>query len=360
MASELPGESHELAAAWSGDVVTTRDGTQIPVRATARRPRWQDLPVAVRGHIEMAAGASVVSTWSSGTGFTPGFASRLSLDDGREVFVKAASSADDRRHLWSLSDAYRDEARKLRGLGPRFGAPSLLWSHDVESEGERWVLLGLEYVAGVPPRRPWRADQLRLVLDRLAEVAPALADPPPELALAPVYDEIVVDFGDRLGRVRELSGSDAWLDTVAELCADSATLLVGGSLVHLDLRDDNVLITREGEVWFVDWNFPAIGAPWIDLVCLLLSARGDGLDVEAILRSHPLSRDVDPRAINALLALLWSYWGIAMTEPVPPHSPHLRDHQRWYGDVTRDWLHERLTSRSPHPDSSDSRRGFPT
>jgi hypothetical protein len=58
-----------------------------------------------------------------------------------------------------------------------------------------------------------------------------------------------------------------------------------------------------------------------------------------------LSRGVDPHAIDVLLALLWSYWGIAKTEAVPPHSPHLRDHQHWYADVTQEWLLERLSNR---------------
>ncbi len=344
MAASQPDQPEGAAPAWALDAVSTREGTSIPVRATARRPRWEDLPVAARAHIEAAAGSPVVDAWSAGTGFTPGFASRLRLADGRQIFVKAASSGGDGRHGWALSDAYREEARKLRALGPRFGAPALLWSRELDSDGERWVILGLEYVNGRPPRRPWRPAELRLVLDKIAELAPAMAEPPAELDLAPVHDEIVVDFGNRLGRVRELAGTSAWLDTVEKLCADSATLLIGGSLVHLDLRDDNVLVTDDGAVWFVDWNFPALGAPWIDLVCILLSARGDGHDVAAILRSHPLTRDVEPHAVDSLLALLWSYWGIARTEPVPESSPHLRDHQAWYAEVTQDWLLERLGS----------------
>ena len=342
-------------ADWASDQVMTRDGQSIPVRGTARRPSWGDLPSGIRGHIEAAAGSTVEHSWSAGTGFTPGFASRLDLSDSRRIFVKAASGSDDRRHGWPLSDAYREEARKLRALGPAFGAPPLLWSHELESDGEQWVLLGLQYVDGVPPRRPWRPDQLSLVLDKLAEVAPTLAEPPAELTLAPVADEIVAEFRGRMQRAKEIAPADEWLDTVEQLCAESATLLAGDSLVHLDLRDDNVLITGSGEVWFVDWNFPAIGAPWIDVVIILLSARGDGVDIDDILSSHVLTRDVDPHAINSLLALLLSFWAVAKVEPVPAYSPHLRDHQRWYADVTEGWLRERLSR-----DSSGSPRGSST
>lgn len=81
------------------------------------------------------------------------------------------------------------------------------------------------------------------------------------------------------------------------------------------------------------------------MVCLLLSAHGDGLDVESMLAGHPLSRDVEPIAIDSLLAVLWSFWGLQITKPVPPGSPHLRDHQTWYEEVMRDWLTERLRNR---------------
>jgi hypothetical protein len=104
---------HDDESGWERDRVVTSTGVVVPVRATARRPVWTELPAGVRDLVEGRLGAGVVSAHSTGTGFTPGFASRLVLDDGRSVFVKAASSAYDRAHGWPLSDAYRDEVRKL-------------------------------------------------------------------------------------------------------------------------------------------------------------------------------------------------------------------------------------------------------
>ena len=42
-----------------------------------------------------------------------------------------------------------------------------------------------------------------------------------------------------------------------------------------------------------------------------------------------------------MLALLTGYFLRQADEPVPPTSPHLRDHQRWQGDVCWAWLCER-------------------
>jgi hypothetical protein len=331
--------------AWQHDHVVTRKGIVVPVRQTAQRPDWEDLPGPVRSLIEASAGSRVVGSRSAGTGFTPGFASRLDLADGCRLFVKAASDADDRANGWPLSDAYRDEARKLAALPSGIGAPQLVWQRDVELEGLRWIVLGFEYVDAIPPRRPWRPDQLSLVLDKLTTISTALTKVPATLGLDAVGAELGGNADLRLHQLRKLHGDTDWLRTVEELCQRGDEMLAGRSIVHLDLRDDNVLIDDAGQVWFVDWNWPAIGAPWIDLVCLLISAYGDGIDTDALLASHPLSRDVSPEAVDCLLALLWSFWAIGHRAEVPVRSPHLRNHQAWYADVTQSWLLARLSSR---------------
>lgn len=326
---------------WRRDVVTTAAGTMIPVRATARRPTWADLPLPLRELVEQLAGARVQDAESAGTGFTPGFASRLDLADGRQVFVKAASSADDDKHGWPLSDAYREEVRKLTALPDGIGAPALLWHRDAEVGGLRWIATGYEYVDAVPPRRPWQTQQLGRVLDKLTEIAPALAAVPAGLALEPISAGFVDGCRERLAAVGTFHDV-GFLETVEALCHKATENVAGDSIVHMDFRDDNVLIGPEDGVWIVDWNWPVMGAPWVDLVCLLLSARGDGVDVEELVARHPLSCDVDPASIDSLLAVLWTFWAGAVRQPVPQFSPHLRDHQAWYLAVTEGWLRERL------------------
>ena len=55
---------------------------EIPHTHTARRLRFDELPGSVRALIEDRLGSSVVSAASQDSGFTPGLASRLLLDDG--------------------------------------------------------------------------------------------------------------------------------------------------------------------------------------------------------------------------------------------------------------------------------------
>jgi len=205
---------------WENDQVRLPSGVTVPVRATARRRQWDTIPDLVRHGIEEQAGAGVVSVQTTGTGFTPGFASRLDLADGRSIFVKAASTEDDRRHGWGLSSAYRVEARNLRLLPRGAGAIPLLWTWEVRHADEDWVVLGFPYVVGRPPRRPWLVDELRLVTDRLAETAPALASAPLGLDLEP-FAAAFGQFSGWIDRVRERDGESAWLDTVSALAVES-------------------------------------------------------------------------------------------------------------------------------------------
>jgi hypothetical protein len=341
-----PTHADEQPAEWTRDQIRTRDGVAIPVRATARRPSWADLPVGVRELVEHRLGAAVVSAHSAGTGFTPGFASRLMLDNGDSAFVKGASSADDRLHGWALSDAYREEVRKLALLPAGIGAPALRWHEDRDVDGERWLVSAFACVDGRPPRRPWRRDELDLVLDALAAMAPRLTPVPDALELETIEAHLAGDADLLLAKVAQSQPDPEWLSVVSALCADARSGAISGdTVVHMDLREDNVLIDGDAKVWIVDWNWPVAGAAWVDLVCLVISAVGDGFDGDELLAAHPLSRDVDPRRIDALLGLLWTFWEASVPKPVPHGSPHLRDHQRWYADVTATWLQQRLSKR---------------
>jgi hypothetical protein len=194
---------------WIADRVVTRDGRVVPVRATARRPHWADLPGSAREVIAFRLGSEVIDTCSTGVGFTPGFASRLDLADGRQVFVKAASAADDAKYGWGLSEAYREEIRKLRALPSDLPAPALLWTVDDDIAGMRWVILCFEYVDGAPPRRPWRPEELRLVIDALAQLAPLVAEAPDGLEL-PHFAEEFREVEAWVAQVIERKGSIRW------------------------------------------------------------------------------------------------------------------------------------------------------
>ena len=303
----------------------------VPSGKTARRLEWQFLPPHIRALIEERCGSTVVDAVSQGAGFTPGFASVLTCVDGSRHFVKAASVKAQRL----FADSYREEARKLIALPEAVPAPRLLWSRD-----DDWVVLGLEYVDGRNPRRPWRPADLDRCLDAIEDVASILTPPPSGLGLDSFADEFgeVPRYWDH---VRTTQPGLPHLEEAAALAAGFEDVTRGNTLVHTDLRDDNFIIDRAGKVWMCDWNWPVVGAAWIDSLFVLIGPRGDGLDVEAAIARRPLLGDVPAEHIDRVLALLVGFFFRQRDEPVPPASPHLREHQSWQGDVCWAWLCER-------------------
>lgn len=308
----------------------------LPHGKTARRLTWPHLPAGVRTWIEERIGARVVHAASQDAGFTPGFASVLTDENGGKTFVKAAALQAQRL----FAEAYREEAQKLAALAALVDPPTslpatrLLWSGEVAG----WVVLGIEYIAGKAPQRPWQRAELDLCLDALEICADALTPPP--MPLNDFVDE-VASWTALWDRIPDSTPDFPFTAEARALAANFAEGCAGDTLVHTDLRDDNTLLTADGTAVFCDWNWPVRGAAWIDSLVLLIGPRGDGLDVEAVIAERRLLRDVPADHVDALLALVLGYFLFSAAQPVPPSSPYLRDGQRWQAEVIADWLAER-------------------
>lgn len=310
--------------------------TTIPHGRTARRLEWLHLPSHVRALVENQCGSPVVEAASQGAGFTPGFASVLTCADGRRHFVKAASTRAQRM----FAEAYREEGRKLAALPPAAPAPRLQWRHDADD----WVVLGIEYVDARQPSRPWRQAELDRCLSMTARMAEVLTPPPAGLDDATFVDEFAdwPAYWEQLrGDALDLPDLPAHLHDASALAARYAEVTAGETLVHTDIRDDNLLLTDDGRVLLCDWNWPVRGAAWLDTLFLLIGPRGDGLDVDAVLAAHPLTRDVAPEAVDSVLALITGYFLWSAALPVPSSSPHIRDVQWWQGETCWRWLAQR-------------------
>ena len=304
----------------------------IPHGRTARRLEWAHLPPSVRSAIEERCGAPVATATTQNSGFTPGFASVLECEDGSRHFVKAASTKAQRM----FAEAYREEARKLAALPEAAPAPRLLWTLDVDD----WFALSTEYVDARPPRRPWRRPELQRCLDMLAAAVPVLTPPPADLALPPASEEFA-DWPAHWDHLRTARPDLPHLEEAAALAGRYVEAMAGETLVHTDVRDDNILLTADGRALLCDWNWPLVGAAWLDSLFLLIGPRGDGLDVGAVIAGHPLLSVVPDEAIDIVLALVTGYFLKSADDPVPPTSPFIRDAQRWQGEVCWEWLRER-------------------
>jgi len=321
----------------------TRIPLTVPQAGSAVRPSWDDLPGHVRDAVVEACGAEVVSAYSQGGGFTSGFASRLLLDDGRRLFVKAAT---DELHPFARP-SYEREAAVVRGLPDAVPAPRVLWTRDLG----HWFVSAFEDVDARHPVRPWDSAELARVLDVCSlmarELTPVPESMPEPSPLSSWEDELSFWRRRRDGEASALAVPlpdhwAAWTGELADL-EDGWTARCSGSTgLHFDVRDDNLLIRPDGEVLVVDWNHLTLGAAWLDVASLLPSAWGDGLDANALWAAHPLSRGVDPRGLDGFLAALGGLFVERSADEPMPHSPYLRDHQTWWRDATMGWLGSRL------------------
>lgn len=306
------------------------DVPDVPHGRTARRLAWQHLPPPLRAEVERRLGSRVVSARSQDSGYTPGFASRLVGEDGSRLFVKAASRVAQR----SVAEAYAEEGRMLARLASyAVPAPALRWVHD----DAEWVVLGIEDVEARTPQRPWRPDDLDRCLALLGDVAEATSAVPDRLptvlesfpGLADAWLVLCArDPGDRLAR------------SAAALAARLPDLPRQG-FVHGDARDDNVLLCDDGRTLLCDWNWPCRGPVWLDVVDVLVSAHGDGHEVEPLLAAHPLTGDVAAEEIDVWLAAFAGYMRRAGEQPVRASSPFLGVHARWSAEAAWSWLAER-------------------
>ena len=301
----------------------------LPHGRTAMRLTWKFLPPDVRALVEAHLGGPVTDAVSRDSGFTPGFASVLTSATGDRVFVKAASKVAQA----GFAAAYAEEARILTILGDTIPAPRLEWVHEDDS----WVVLGFEAVDARQPHRPWRPAELDRALDLAEAIADATCEVPAALGLKPIAEDLpeLVTGWDAVPEDWPHRGEAMALAKALPELPDST------DFTHCDLRDDNILLAADGRTLACDWNWPTLGPRWVDLVDLLVSAHGDGLDVEPLLAERTLTRDVDPDHIDTWLAAFCGFMLSRRARSAPPTSPHLRTLTDWNAEAAWSWLAQR-------------------
>jgi thiamine kinase-like enzyme len=312
-----------------------------PPPAQGVRLDWQDIPIHVRAAIEQALGSAVIKVASQPSGFSPGVAARLQTADGRRVFVKAIGPEPNP----DSPEFHRREIRNMQAMPASAPVPRLLWSLDDPDTG--WVVLLFEDVDGQHPTQPWRDAELERVLQAMTDLAHVMTPSPLRPPLVSKAVDSFLSYFQGWWRLKTFEGDgfdrlDNWskrhIDGLVELESQAIYAAEGDTLLHFDIRADNILLTPE-QVWFVDWPHARIGAAWIDLVLFAPSVQMQGgPPPEQLLARYPADRNAAPDAMTAVIVAMAGFFIRQSLQPSPPGLPTLRAFQAAQGEVAREWI----------------------
>lgn len=232
------------------------------------------------------------------------------LRDGRSVFAKRA--VDETTAAW-----LRQEHRMYQAFRNETFMPKVIsWADD------GLPILVLEDLSDATWPPPWHSSQIDGVLSALGELArrpapeglPRLADgeqPGDGWHLVLADPSAFLSLG--------LCEAD-WLDHAGPVlrAAAAAAPLAGTSVVHCDIRSDNVCV-RRGSTLLVDWNLASIGNAEFDVAFWLPSLAAE---------NGPLPEDVAPECPAELAAYVAGFFACRAGQSDIPHAPLVRQVQR--------------------------------
>ncbi len=281
-------------------------------------------------------GRRVVGARRAAGGYTRAERWVVALADGDSCFAKIGTD-EHTRH------AIANEARFYAGCNPDF-TPSLL-GFDHHPERPMLLLEDLSRALWPPPWNRVLIERVLITLDRVAAT-----DPPTHLPDLEQQRPFLSGWrgveADPIPFLRLELASPAWLErALPELAyASDRAVLSGSSLVHFDVRSDNLAFLPDRTV-LVDWAQAAVGNPLLDIVGWLPSLTFEG---------GPLPDQILGPEATELAALVAGYFAFQAGLPPPPTAPTVRAIQLASLTAALPWAARLLGL--PQPDGPTTRK----
>lgn len=176
-------------------------------------------------------------------------------------------------------------------------------------------ILVLEDLSRCSVAPPWTEKRVRHVLTALDSIH--ALPPPPGIGSAEIMREEFSRWSDLAARpdfLASLRKDIPWLTDghVRQLAdAEKKVVLIGDSIVHMDIRSDNLLFKDDRAVIF-DWDWNVKGHPDVDLGCWALHLAHEG---------GPLPQDLLPNNLPWAAAITGFFtWKLSAPTALPPET----------------------------------------
>jgi aminoglycoside phosphotransferase (APT) family kinase protein len=239
------------------------------------------IPGSVR-RASAALGLSPVSWTSPPFGLSAAERHVVVFDNGTRVFVKGATDRETAAWL-------ANEFHLLEQVGGRFGPEAMAWLSDDQRPVLVTADLSSAYWPAAGGTTQWRAGDIDAVLATLGQLRaqPAGTSLPPVSWPQPCWSRLV----ERRTPARLGLCSAEWLDRHGPqvIAFDERAAPGGGSIVHGDVRSDNLCLLADGQVRLVDWSVSGAGHPMHDLIALLPTLHLEGGPAPASVLRDPVA-----------------------------------------------------------------------
>jgi hypothetical protein len=314
--------------------------------SAALRPGWRDLPPALKDRINHLLGARVIAASTpSDSGVLP-CAQFLVQTTRGNALVKALGT----EQLGTLNFLRQEIALSplLPKAAPR---PELLWSIDEQLPYlGTWVAVAYSMRDDVRPIAPsWPDEDVAALVRAVRSIGEIEA--PDDPMFLPEEKVFPADSWEFLADKRPagLANHSPWLagrlDGLAEIASHAPDAIAGTSLQHGTLRVENIYLPAApgAKPLIADWIRGSVGAPYLDLVSILLHAWiNEGPPPEATLRRYGLPPGTEPDAVTCWIAVLAGHYVKSSMEPPPTGMPGLRTYQHRLARAAVAWLKTRL------------------
>ena len=240
------------------------------------------------------------------------------FSDGFSAFVKVGTTELTSRWLRQEHDLYESLSASFM--------PAYLGWHDDEAH----PILLLEDLSHAfwPP--PWSEKRVQQVLETLEVVSKyAMAVPPLVERGADLMNGWSQVAKDPQPVLSLALVSESWLELALPILLqnENSEALKGDSLLHLDVRSDNICFVDD-RVILIDWDGASYGNPLVDIAAWLPSLHSEG---------GPPPEHILPNAPE-LATLMSGYFACKAGLPSLPDAPYVRDVQKRQLNSALPWV----------------------